>query len=199
MAFANMAQSTAYNCAAVTNLMTANITFTKQVVVYSNHLSTKEADNVALQTAMKNLQGEVKKLKAGVSTLKSSGHSSGASATKHNSRRPEPKWNREVQAQHSTSWSTPYYWIHWTGGHSGAECKRNKPCHKAEATAKKKSGVITFGLTQGLLNLGSLTITIKVTNNELNLEILANFSQTKNTCSRHPPTRIEQYGIADSG
>ena len=38
-----------------------------------------------------------------------------------------------------------------------------------------------------------------MTNYELNLKFLANFSQNKNTCSGNPPTNLEQYGIADTG
>ena len=53
------------------------------MALYANRLSTKEADNVALQTVMKNLQGEVKKLEAKVATFKRSGHSGDANATKH--------------------------------------------------------------------------------------------------------------------
>ena len=40
---------------AVTNLTMANITLTEQVALYDNCLSTKEADNMELQTSMKNL------------------------------------------------------------------------------------------------------------------------------------------------
>ena len=102
MAFANLAQSTAEDRATITNLKTVNSTLPEQVVRYANRLSTKEADNVLLQKAMKNLQGEVKKLKAEVTTLKGSGHNDGTSATKHNRGRPEPKWKRELQDHHPT-------------------------------------------------------------------------------------------------
>ena len=116
MSFSNIAQATAEDCAIVANLKTANSTLTKKVTLYSNHLSTKDEDNVALQTAMKNLQGEIKNLKAKVSTLKRSGQSGGASATKHKRLIPDPKWKREVQAHHPTWWSTPYFWSHGVGG-----------------------------------------------------------------------------------
>ena len=79
--FTNMAQAMTDYRAAVTNLTTANSTLTEQVALYANHFSTKEADNVALQTATKNLQGEVKNLNAEVSNLKRSGHFFGSGAT----------------------------------------------------------------------------------------------------------------------
>ena len=60
MAFSNLEQATAEDCAAVTNLITVNNTLTEQVVLYKNRLSTKEAYNMSLQTAMRNLQGELK-------------------------------------------------------------------------------------------------------------------------------------------
>ena len=81
--FANLSQATAENCAAVTNLKPANSTLTEQVVLYVNRLSTKEADNMALQNAMRNLQGELNNLKAEVASLKNSGHSGGAGAAKN--------------------------------------------------------------------------------------------------------------------
>ena len=56
MAFANLAQATAKDRAAVTNLTTANSTVTEQVALFANRLSTKEADNMALQKAMRILQ-----------------------------------------------------------------------------------------------------------------------------------------------
>ena len=70
MAFSNLLQATAENCATINNLKTVNSTLTEQVAMYANSLSTKEADNVSLKTAMNNLhgevnlQGEVKNLKA---------------------------------------------------------------------------------------------------------------------------------------
>ena len=53
--FANLAQTTVDDRAAVTNLTTENITLTEQVALYANRLSNKEADNMALQTVMRNL------------------------------------------------------------------------------------------------------------------------------------------------
>ena len=55
--FANMLQATAEDCAAETNLMTANRTLTEQVALYANRLYIREVDNMALQTAMINQQG----------------------------------------------------------------------------------------------------------------------------------------------
>ena len=51
MTFANLEQATAEYCSAVTNLNTANSTLTEQVALYTNRLSAKESDNMALQTA----------------------------------------------------------------------------------------------------------------------------------------------------
>ena len=95
MDFDNLAQSTAEDRSAFTNLTTANATIFEQVPLYANCLSTKEADNVALQTAMKNLKGRIKNLKSKVSTLKRLGHSGGASNNKHNRGRSDPNWKRD--------------------------------------------------------------------------------------------------------
>ena len=54
--FANLEQATADYRAAVTNLTTENITLIKQVELYANLLYTKEANSMALQTDIKNLQ-----------------------------------------------------------------------------------------------------------------------------------------------
>ena len=67
--FYNVAQATAENHTAVTNLTTEKFTFPEQVTLYTNRLSTKEMDNEALNTAVKNLQGDFKNVKAGVSIL----------------------------------------------------------------------------------------------------------------------------------
>ena len=67
--FANLVQATAEDRTAVTNLTTANRILTEQVALYDNRLSTKETDNMALQTATRNLQGVLKNLKAEVARL----------------------------------------------------------------------------------------------------------------------------------
>ena len=64
----------------MTNLTTEKSTLTEQVAMYANRLSTKEADNMALKTAIKNLQGEFSNLKAEVANLKNSVHSGAAGA-----------------------------------------------------------------------------------------------------------------------
>ena len=66
MAFANLEQAMAEDRADVTNQTAASSTITEQVLMYANRLSTKETDNVALQTVTKNLQEEVKNLEAKV-------------------------------------------------------------------------------------------------------------------------------------
>ena len=48
MTFANLAQATSEDRTAVRNLTTANSTLNKQVVLYANRHSTKEAYNMAL-------------------------------------------------------------------------------------------------------------------------------------------------------
>ena len=63
VAFSNMSQATAEDRTAITNLTTEIRTLIEQVALYSNRLSTKEVDNMALQTAVRNLQGELKNLK----------------------------------------------------------------------------------------------------------------------------------------
>ena len=60
MSFANLTQAVAEDRAAVTNLMTSTSTLTEQVAMYANHLSVKEAEKMLLQTAIRNLQGELK-------------------------------------------------------------------------------------------------------------------------------------------
>ena len=94
MAFDNMAQDTADDRAAVTNLNTENSTLTEQVALYANRLSTKATNKVALQTTIKNLQGEVKKLKAEVENLKRPGHSGAAGAANKDNERMTPKWKQ---------------------------------------------------------------------------------------------------------
>ena len=105
----------------MTNLTTANSTLTKQVSLYFNRLSTKEADNMALQTATKNLQGEVKNLKAEAANLKKSGHSRSAGAANKVNIIMTPRWKKDGQDHHPTWWSTTYFWSHGAGGHSGSD------------------------------------------------------------------------------
>ena len=119
-------------------------------MLYANHLYTKEADNVALQTAIKNLQGEVKNLKAEVANFKKSGHSGSAGAANKDNARMTPRWKREEQAHHPTWRSTTYHWSHGVGGHAGTYCKNKRPGQKAEATATTSMGGSTFGLPHGL-------------------------------------------------
>ena len=88
------------------------------MALYTNRLSAKEADNVALQTAIKKLEGEVKNLNAEVASFKKSVHSvSVGSANKYNSRMA-PKFKIEGQDHHPTWWSTTYCWSHGAGGHA---------------------------------------------------------------------------------
>ena len=94
VSFSNLAQATAEDRAAVTNLVTANITLTEQVVLYSNRLSTKEVDNMTLHTAVRNLQGKLKKLKAEIQNFKKSGHSGAAGAAYKNNGRMVPNWKK---------------------------------------------------------------------------------------------------------
>ena len=108
MAFTNLAQATSEDQAAITYLTTSNITLTEQVVLHTNHVSTKYADNVALQTAIKNLQGEFNNFKAEVEHLNKSGHYGSAGAANKYNGRMTPRWKREVQAHHPTWWSTTY-------------------------------------------------------------------------------------------
>ena len=55
MLFANLTQATTEDHAAVTNMTTEYSTLTEQVDMYVSCLYTKKSDNMALQTAMKNL------------------------------------------------------------------------------------------------------------------------------------------------
>ena len=108
MEFSIMEQATAEDCATFTNLTTENSTLTEKVAQYTNCLSTTEADSMALQTAMRNLQGEIKNLKAEVTSLKKSGHSGSAGSAKKDSGILVPKWKIEGQYHHPTWWSTTY-------------------------------------------------------------------------------------------
>ena len=134
----------------MTNLATANSTLTEQVSLYSNRLYTKEADNMALQTAIKNLQGQVKNLKAWVANLKKSGNSGVAGAADKDNSRMTPRWKRERQSHHSTWSSTTYCWIHGAVGHSVSECKNKRPGQKKEATETTSMGGSTFALPKVL-------------------------------------------------
>ena len=77
-AFSNPAQETANNRAYINKLMKGGGNLTKQVVLYSNNLSTKDEYNDALQTKVSNLQDELKTFKAEISTQKKSSQPDGA-------------------------------------------------------------------------------------------------------------------------
>ena len=62
--FANLEQEMVEYWSDITTLTTMNTTLTEQVVLYTNCLSTKEADNEELQMSVRNLQGKVKNIKA---------------------------------------------------------------------------------------------------------------------------------------
>ena len=102
MAFANLEQATAKDQGAVTKLTTENSTLTKKVALHANRLSTKEADSMALQIAIKNLQGEVENLKDEVANLKKSGHYGGAGVANKENGRMNPRWKQEGQPHRPT-------------------------------------------------------------------------------------------------
>ena len=108
MVFDNMKQATSEDRDTVTNLSKRNSTLNKQVKLYINRLSTKEADNMALQTAIKNLQGEVKNLESKVANLKKSGHSGVDGAANKDNGRMTPMWKQEGQSHKPAVWSTTY-------------------------------------------------------------------------------------------
>ena len=108
MEFENLAQSMAEDRAVVINLNTANSNLIEQVALYVNRLSNKEAENMALHIAMKNLQGEVNNLKAEFAILKNSCHSVSAGAANKENGIMTPRWKREGQSRHSAWWSTTY-------------------------------------------------------------------------------------------
>ena len=146
---------------------------------------------MVLKIDMNNIQGELKNLKAKVSNLNREGHIDSFSPATKDRGIPELMWKREGQALHPTWWSTTYCWSHGVGGHAGADLKNKRPGHKSKATSMTRLVGITFDLTQVLLQLGTPTSNLNATHNELILETLANFFQTKNACSGHPPTNIE--------
>ena len=92
----------AEDTASVTNLLTEKSTLSEQVALYANRISPKNADRTALYIVIKNLQVEVKNLKAEVAKFKWSSHSGGVGATKNKRLRPEQKWKREGRAHHPT-------------------------------------------------------------------------------------------------
>ena len=55
----NLMQSTEKARGAFTNLTTTNTTLMGKVVIYANRLSTKESDQKAIQTEVRNFQGKV--------------------------------------------------------------------------------------------------------------------------------------------
>ena len=116
--FANLAHATAEDRVAVTNLTRENSTLTEQVALYANRISNKEADNIALQAYMRNLQGEIKNLKTKMYSLKKSRHSGGAGAANKDNGRIAPSRKREGPYHHPTWWSTTYCWSHGAGGHT---------------------------------------------------------------------------------
>ena len=71
--------------------------------------------------AMRNLQGELKNLKAKMYNLKKSGHSSAARAAYKDNGIMVPRWKKEGHSHHPTWWSTTYFWNHGAGVHSGSE------------------------------------------------------------------------------
>ena len=150
MEFANLAHATAEDRVAVTNLTRENSTLTEQVALYANRISNKEADNIALQAYMRNLQGEIKNLKTKMYSLKKSRHSGGAGAANKDNGRIAPSRKREGPYHHPTWWSTMYCWSHGEGGHTGDNCKKKNPGHNFEATATTRLGGSTFGLPHGL-------------------------------------------------
>ena len=97
-----MTQATVEYCSVITNLNIEKSTLKEQVALYANRLSTKEADKVGIQMAIKNLQGEVNNLKGEVAKLNKSGHSGGAGSTKKYNGIITPNWKREGQAHHPT-------------------------------------------------------------------------------------------------
>ena len=131
--------------------------------------------------------------------LKKSGHSRSSGADNKDNGILVPKWKREGQSHRPTWWITTYCWSHGAGSHPGAEWNHKRLGHKSEEKATTRLGGSTFGLPQDLWRLGSPTSTLNLTNNELNLEYLANFSKTKTTWSGKPPTNLDQYGIANTG
>ena len=78
------------------------------MALYANRLSTKESDNVELQTAIKNLQEEVKNPKAKVANLKREFHYVGTGAANKDNGKIALGWKLEGQAYHPTWWSTTY-------------------------------------------------------------------------------------------
>ena len=157
--------------------------------MYANRISTKEVDNMALQKAMKKYRRVLK-----TSMPKSSpsrGHST-LVAPVLSTRTGEDlrQSGREEQVRHPFLWINPYCWSHGEGGHTGEDWNIKIPDHRVEATATTGLVGSTSGFPNGLWLLGSPTSNIKITHNEINLETLANFGQTKNTCSGYPPTNL---------
>ena len=76
---------------------------------------------MTLQTSIKNLHGEVNNLKTEVSSVKRSGHSSGAGSANKDSGRITQRWKQEGQDHYPTWWSTTYFWSHGADGHAGTD------------------------------------------------------------------------------
>ena len=150
--FSNLAQATLEDRAALTNLTTVNSTLMEQVAMYTNNLSTKEADNMALQTTIRNLQGELKNLKAKMYSPKKSGQFSSNGAANKDNGRVVPQWKREVHFHHPNWWSTTYCWSHGAGVHTVVDCN-NKRLTQGPGHRNNKIGRQYFRLTTGPLTV----------------------------------------------
>ena len=132
--------------------------------------------------------GGDKKLKAEVITLKRSGHSGGTNTTKHKRGRTEPKWKRERDKP-----TTPPGVALHTVGYMGREVTQEQNIRAISLATRWR--LTKQRLEEATLDshrawwLRSPTNTIKVTHNELNLEIVANLAKMKiNVRSTHQLT-----------
>ena len=179
---------------AITNMTAVNTTLMEQVSLYTNHISTKEAENDTLQRAVHNPHGDAKNLKAELSNLKKqstleaveplsrTGSSKGSQRVKRKGRDyPPPNLVEHPILLETWCWQPHQY-----------NCKNKLQGHKEEATSTTSMGGRKFGITPILLRLGSDAV------NNVGLN-LVNFSRTENTCSGNPLRNIDTYGIINTG
>ena len=129
-AFTNLAQATAEDRAAVTNLTDENRHLATQVAAQANNMATKDASMDTMSKIIQQLQGEI-------NTLKSK--QAGQTTKKTNlSDYKKRNW-----------WSSKYFWTHGFGGHDGESCFKKSYGHKDKATSLNMTGGSTRGIPEG--------------------------------------------------
>ena len=129
-AFANLAQATAEDRSAVTNLTDANRHLATQVAAQANNMATKDAAMDTMSKLIQQLQGKIKTLKS---------KQAGQSTKKTNpSNYKKGNW-----------WSRKYCWTHGVSGHGGESCFNKADGHKDKAIYLNRMGGSKRGIPEG--------------------------------------------------